>query len=180
MWKCLPAWIIWSSDLVLLSQEALLGGLSLLMLSLTFPINSRTLSEHFSCYCWPFLKCSCSDGANCIGKIKFYELFFFLCIISVSGTSAQAVLTWQLCAGTTLAGAEQILGVRATLRSLPCAGEPEESLGSGQTHSRASRARLQSQSTAAQEISLPVSLSLPLKFLCSSWFKNWETLSNVV
>lgn len=46
------------------------------------------------------------------------------------------------------------LGARATLRSFPRAGEPEESVGCGQTHSRASRARPQSQSTAAQDIFL--------------------------
>lgn len=46
------------------------------------------------------------------------------------------------------------LGAGGTLRSLPCAGEPEESLGCGQTHSRASTARLQSQSTAAHDIFL--------------------------
>lgn len=63
--------------LLLLSQEALVSGLSLLVLSLTFPITSKTLSVHFSCYCCLFLKCSRDDGAKCNGKIEFCELSFF-------------------------------------------------------------------------------------------------------
>lgn len=73
--------------------------------------------------------------------------FFFKYIISVSGMSAKVELTQQLCAGTILASAEQILELKSTLRNLTPAGEPEESGGCGQTQGRASGTRLRSPSS---------------------------------
>lgn len=177
-----------SSDLLillLLFQEALLGGFSLLVLSLAFSITSRTLS----CQCILVATAVCSWNVAGVREPTAMErwsfmnsLFVMYCfsIWHVSPSSINRAAVSRDYLGRRRAN----LGAQATLRSWPCAGEPEESAGCGQTHGRASRARLQSQSSwlGREHCSsgcLPVSLSRPLKFLCSSWFKNWETLSKV-
>lgn len=126
---------------------------------------------HCLCYLWlsPLLArpCQCIlvatvvcswNAAEMMRQVQWkdrvlWTLFFLVYYFSIWHIRPSSVKLSAVCRDY-LGRHRAYLGARATLRSLPCAGEPEESVGCGQTHSRASRARLQSQSTAAQEIFL--------------------------